>query len=117
MRWQHCDQSKSGNLVFKPTNPCVPCPKENLKSVLFKMKLKLKGEVAPAIYVSSNVKARSWNYGRRLETILEEGCSERKHEVVVPRRIFFFFPLLLSFLSYFLLFRQRYVSVAVAVAA
>lgn len=62
------------------------------------------GEVAPAVYISYE-KQKPGSNRRRLETILEEG-SEKMEVLVLPKRILFFVPVVLSFLSYFLLYRH-----------
>ena len=59
-------------------------------------------EEAPAIMI--NPKRYSHDNFSKLEPIIEEGYE--KIEVVLPKRIMFLLPVILSFVSYFLLYRH-----------
>lgn len=66
---------------------------------------KLKGEVVPAIYLLHE-KPPGLIKRQRLETILEEGSGSSNRNEVLPRRILCVVPVVLSFFSYFLLYRH-----------
>ncbi|GKV36926.1 hypothetical protein SLEP1_g45010 [Rubroshorea leprosula] len=57
------------------------------------------GEVAPTLLICHHKNSRR----SKLETILEEGCE---NSVVVPKRIVYLLPIVLSMLLYFMFCRN-----------
>ena len=58
------------------------------------------GEVAPSLLISHQ---KYYSRSPKLETIVEEGSEKFE---ILSKRVLFLLPVLFSFLSYYLLYRQ-----------
>lgn len=86
-----------GFCLLKPLTNQISVPHDMVKNVRSMQNWVV--EVAPSTFVSRRRSSSS----PKLATIVEEGSNNIE---ILPDRVFFFLPVLVSFVSYFLLYRH-----------